>query len=253
LIKQILTCFLILLFACSPTKDVSNSNHLPAEPGPIIKDPLPKQSGFAGDACYPKMPKLMQSSCQPGLVCVPQGIDKKQGICLMDCGKNLDGRLVKRESACPPHQRCMLLKDHELSSMGMFCLAPQKERDQRCSAPFDDNACSGGLTCLPTASFEDGRGKTIYGLYRCKQECSVEKPCNNVQEACVYNEHVRLQKQPANDGLKPVQRCPVSACRDHYITCPCDRAKGYYCEKLMDGLDMGNCVRKLGVCGRWEA
>lgn len=242
--RLLLLLWLIPIAACSDGTHHNSNQPLPAHPAPVIYNPQE-----SAQKCIPKGPKLMQGSCGKGYVCVPQGLDNQEGICLQDCGHNQAGRLARRDSVCSTKKACMLLKDHELTSLGMFCLTPQANLDQRCEAPFDERACLQGLSCLPTASYEDERGRTIYGLYRCKQECSIEEPCPNQQETCRRGEYGRLEHQPDRQGIKPVQRCRLSACKND-TQCLCDKARGFYCSALMQGLDVGNCVRRLGVCGK---
>lgn len=212
--------------------------------------PMPKPPDVEKSAksiqCKPDGQKLVRSGCESGYVCVPMGGDKKMGLCLKDCGENKHGMLVKRD-ICGADQACMLLKNHELVSQGMFCLAPQPNRDGPCLAPFDEHACAHGLTCLPTASYEDD-GRTIYGLYRCKEECSQEKPCGIPGEQCREPAYARSLQQPDAKRGKKTTRCSIKACRDASPSCPCARDRGYSCQALMDGLDVGNCVKKLGIC-----
>lgn len=230
----------LFLASCSPNEEQKPPLAMPMLEPPGIGPSLQHMP------CRPDGQKLVRSVCEPGYVCVPVGVKKQEGQCLKDCGENNHGRLMKRD-ICGAEQACMLLKDHELVSQGMFCLTPQVQRDEPCLAPFDEHACGNTLTCLPTASYEDD-GRTMYGLYRCKEECSQEKPCGVVGEQCRDPAYARFIQQPDVKRGKKTTRCSMKACRDTPQACSCAREQGYYCQSLMDGLDVGNCVKKLGVC-----
>lgn len=233
----------ILGCGCSP---VSPDSSTPKALGPAkdLSGPTSKQHV---KACRPKNAKLAQESCDSGFICVPLGIDKKEGLCLKDCGLVEASYLKKNEEACPHDLRCMLLKDHELNSLGMFCLKPQSLKSERCLAPFDDYACANNLSCLPMASYQDISGKTFYGLFRCEAECGTHKACMDPAEICSY-EHGRIEKQKANNGIKKHQPCSILRCQDSHYPCPCNKEQGFFCGPLMPGIDQGVCLKKLGVC-----
>lgn len=241
---------LIFKLGCLPLASDQSEKLSPAFGPQKVKPPqdLPERSlNDNSNQCLVKSGDLAQGDCKPGLICVPQTLDKKEGLCLKDCGQNQDGHLAKVNGVCEASEKCMLLKDHELISLGMFCLLPQNEINQPCQAPFDEQACGEDLSCLPTASFEDDFGKTIYGLYRCKEECHVKKSCRSAKEQCNFA-HARQENQPSIDGKKSVQYCEISLCQSAPLSCPCNDKTGFYCRRLMDGLDRGTCVRALGVC-----
>ncbi|HXW52595.1 MAG TPA: hypothetical protein VEL47_00690 [Myxococcota bacterium] len=202
------------------------------------------------DSCTRRHEKLHRAECPKGYFCVARTDDAKSGSCRRECGTVVDDRLGKRRDVCEGPEVCSLLRQRNLSALGMFCVRQQNSRDMPCEAPLDENACADGLSCLPTlrtSSFPED----VFSHYRCKLECSLDKPCPNPDETCLFPKYARKVKQPGKGGKAQVS-CAISLCQESHARadgCPCERALGYCCEQLIPGVDVGICVRKLGVCG----
>jgi hypothetical protein len=196
--------------------------------------------------CKPAQGKLARGSCEESFLCVPNALSPTQGTCLTECGQKQGNTLVKRQDACSSGDKCMLLRGGDMTPVGMFCLPQQKYLNLACEAPFDDNACANGATCLPTQSFND-QGRTFFTRYQCKQECSKEQPCMGAHEECLIPSYARHMGQKGQDGK--LIRCDVKKCHDKDPTCSCDASLDYYCEPEMPGLNSGICQRPLGICG----
>jgi len=118
--------------------------------------------------------------------------------------------------------------------------------DGPCEAPFDEDACANGLSCLPIVQEQD-----TYSNYRCKQECGHDQPCASGNQVCLYPKYARNVKQKAANG-RPHVNCTPSLCAKSTslaTDCPCDDERGYLCAQLIKGIDAGVCVKRLGVCG----
>lgn len=190
-------------------------------------------------SCLPTL-VLSQSSCDNGYLCLP--LSHHKGLCVKPCGyKDDQGYLHKQHDVCEDKQSCMLYKNQELISLGMFCLAKQYLKHERCLAVFDDDACDQNLSCLPTRSYINEKGNKIYGAYRCLEECSITKPCLDHEAICDYTNQ-RLDYQPDLLHKKSYQSCSIN----QPFTCQQDL--GYECHPIIDGVSEGKCSKALGIC-----
>lgn len=230
-----LLCLLVLISSCEQSK---------AKEEPILKQEKPKITlrmiGSDGENCTPGT-ELSRDDCPKYHICVPSA-DKSTGTCMIDCGEKVDGKLIKRPDACPDTFRCMLLREPDLTPLGLFCEKPQVMREMTCSAPLDADACSEGLSCLATVSTKDSEGKPVHIRPRCKQECGPTDTCPE-GELCLSASYARSQIERS----KP---CDIKACENNDPTCTCDKASGYECASIVSGLSVGLCVRSLGICGK---
>lgn len=201
-----------------------------------------------GDPCTPNSKKLSRADCKKGFICAPNPMQSDIGNCLIECGANVDGRLVRKHEKCPGSLKCMMYRDAALSPIGMFCLKPQSTRDRVCLAPLDEEACLGSLTCMPMRPKENEIGRRLYQSFMCKEECTAEKSCQNDDEICLKPDYARTERKPGTDKETTVA-CDVKSCAAHDPACPCDTRAGYTCARLMEGITTGACVRTRGVCG----
>lgn len=199
--------------------------------------------------CTPGRKKIEQSSCKLGYFCVPNATDPKVGACLKDCGGVQNEMLIKRDNMCPAPLKCMLIKNSHSLPVGMFCHEQQIYPDMPCEAAHDDNACSLGLTCLPTLLVEGAQGATIARRLRCKQECTIDNPCSG-NETCLVPSYSRKERQVPKDGDKKIVSCSVRGCAADDPSCACDKARGFFCQPFMEHIDFGSCMRTKGICGK---
>lgn len=214
---------------------------------PMVEDPrlmraAPKKIKFKNTdedfgSCTPTK-DLGQADCPEYHVCLP--VAEGEGVCMIDCGEKVEDKLVKRHDVCPKDYACLLIRTADLSPVGLFCEKPQSEIDMPCVAAYDEDACAEGLSCIPTI-IKEQEGESIVGRNRCKAECSVETACLEGEE-CLAAGYARNEVQ----SNKP---CDVNACLAQDESCICELGLGFSCQPLMDGLESGICIRKLGICG----
>lgn len=199
-----------------------------------------------GAACTPNPKKLAREDCPLGLICLPHGANPEFGTCMIECGQKIADRLEKHHEKCPDGLRCLMHSDAGLSPIGMFCAKGDIARNHACMAPLDNDACTKGLTCLPTEAREVSVGRKLLSHYRCKEECSVERLCVPSAQ-CTYPSYARKERQPAKKQ-GAMLTCDVKQCAANESSCPCDKKLNYACENLLQGIDIGFCVRMLGIC-----
>lgn len=196
-----------------------------------------------GQRCTPKGNTLNRSDCADGYICLPNKA-ASSGTCLLPCGKKNGQYLEKNHLACPKNYKCLLFRDLSLNPYGMFCHKPASYNNALCPAPLDQDSCSNGLSCLPTSTSVNNKSSLYHG-YRCKKECLNDSACS-MDQNCLYPSYHRLENQTLNN--KPI-KCSINQC-DNNEECSCNKSMGFYCEQIIPGLDIGQCKRALGICGK---
>lgn len=237
---------IVLLSACVIERDSSIDEPETPKPRPIFRareNPNDRPSSKILPQCRPKKGrKLGQAECPKGFICVPALSNDRDGFCLQECGEKVEGFLKKNPSRCTDDLRCMRKKDAQMMTIGMFCMRPQHKRNEPCEAPFDEEACTNGLTCLPHSDKKDKSGSL------CKEECSVERPCADKREQCLIPRYARHEPQGQDLTHKKNIFCEIDVCDRNLASCACDKTHGFYCHPLFEGSNTGRCVRSIGVC-----
>jgi hypothetical protein len=239
--RKILFLALIAIFSSCEQKNATLFE-------PLLKQEPKKspkwQKDLSGidESCVPESGKLSQGSCAEHQICVPDTLDSSKGSCMIECGANVDGKLSKRPEACPKSLACMLLRQADLSPLGMFCQKPEERREMACKAPLDPEACLFGLSCVPTMTGKTSSGQSVHLRYRCKQECTLDAPCSG-SEQCLSAKYGRNQVQSRNP-------CDLKACEQDDPNCSCNKSLGFRCTAIMPGVGIGICTREVGICGR---
>jgi hypothetical protein len=138
-----------------------------------------------------------------------------------------------------------------LDELGAYCLPQQTKRDGACSALDDKEACSDNRICAVSEVKKvkkDGKEQQVATSFMCRDSCAygtskAHDSCSTGEKCVAYP--YSSTGQTAENG-DPVM-CTESKCTGDFKDCECNRAEGFQCTPLIQGV-VAFCDRPAGIC-----